>query len=218
VLGIRRVEKMIHALLSVVIFALAASGILIYHYGEFMAPAYHDVYRYFHITIGIALVLMPALYYLADKKHFKQVIHRAFKFNMDDVRWVQGIWAHLKRPNRFPMPYWGEFNTYQKFWYLYLSCIIPIFALTGLIKFFAGLNDTKAVWLSVAMTIHVAAAFCTDVLVFIHIYIKYLKHIGRICKDMLISWRSKKNLQYAFLYAPKTENQYSNIPDTFKKN
>jgi len=61
------------------------------------------------------------------------------------------------------------------------------------------------------MGIHAAAAFCTDVLVVVHIYVKYLKNIPRICADMYRCWREKKNLQYAFLYDPK-ENSSRAMP------
>ena len=201
--GFRRPEKITHVLLAGLIFCLAATGILIYLYGQGIPPIHRTFYRYIHIVLGLALLLTPALYYLLDRKHFQRTFKNAFKFGSDDIKWAKNLWAHLKSPRRYAMPFWGEFNTYQKFWIVYLSCVLPILALTGLIKIFAGLNDTTTGWLVVVMGIHAAAAFCTDVLVVTHIYVKYLKNIPRICADLYRCWREKKHLQYAFLYDPK---------------
>ena len=113
----------------------------------------------------------------------------------------------MKKTSRYPMPFWGEFNTYQKFWIVYLSCVLPVLAVTGLIKIFAGLDDTTTLWLWVVMGFHAVAALCTDVLVLLHIYVKYLKNIPRICGEMYRRWRAKRDLQYAFLYDPKEDSR-----------
>ena len=207
VIGFRRAEKIVHTLLAGLIFCLAATGILIYHYGEGIPPIHRGVFRYFHIFLGVVLILAPALYFSLDKKKFKRTFKNAFNFNKNDVQWVKDLWKHLRKPSQYAMPFWGEFNTYQKFWIVYLSCVLPILALTGLIKIFAGLNDTTTAWLTVVMGVHAAAAFCTDILVLMHIYVKYLKNITRICSEMYRRWQGKNDLQYAFLYDPKEDSR-----------
>jgi cytochrome b subunit of formate dehydrogenase len=205
VLGFRRVEKMVHILMIIIWFALAATGIFIYHYGQDIPSIHRTLYRYFHIFMGVALIFVPVLYYLMDKKHFKRAFVNAYKFGSEDIKWVKDLWAHLKNPNRYPMPFWGEFNTYQKFWYVYISFALPVLALTGVIKIIFGLNDTATYWLTVVMGIHITVGVCSDILVFLHIYLKYLKNMARICRDMLRAWRSKKSLLYPFLYDNKEE-------------
>lgn len=205
VAGFRRAEKIVHVLLAGLIFCLAATGILIYHYGEGIPPIHRTAFRYLHIFLGIGLIFVPVLYFALDKRHFKRAFKYAFKFNKNDIKWVGDLWAHLKRPSQHPMPFWGEFNTYQKFWYVYLTCVLPILAVTGLIKVFGGLNDTATIWLSVVMGIHAFAAFFTDVLIIVHVYVKYLSNISRLCRDIYKTWRGKKDLQYAFLYDPKED-------------
>lgn len=207
VLGYRRPEKVTHVLLAALIFCLAATGIFIYHFGQGVPAFYRTFYRYVHIVLGISLLLTPVLYYFLDKNHFIRTFKRGFRFGPDDIRWVKDLWEHLKSPGRTAMPFWGEFNTYQKFWIAYLSLVVPLLALTGLIKIFAGPNDSDTLWLAVVMSIHALAALCTDVLIIVHIYVKYLKDIPRACADMVRCWREKNDLQYAFLYDSVREGE-----------
>jgi cytochrome b subunit of formate dehydrogenase len=207
VIGYRRPQKVAHTILAGLIFCLALTGILIYHYGQDIPPPHRLFYRYLHIFLGFSLLLTPVFYYLLDNRHFKRTFGNAFRFGKADIDWAKDLWAHLKSPARHEMPFWGEFNPYQKFWIAYLTCVVPVLAVTGLIKIFAGFGDSTAPWLTFMTTTHAAAAFCTDLLVVLHLYVKYLKNISWLCADMYRCWRKNKDLRYAFLYDFRSEGK-----------
>jgi len=200
--GFRRGEKVVHASVASLMIFLAATGIFTYHYGD-VVPAWHyAIFRTLHITAGILLIFVPLLYYLLDQKHMKRALRYAFQFGEEDKIWLKQFWAYVRKPSRTPLPYWGEFNTYHKFWYVYLTCVLPVLMVSGLLSAFGGSGPGVTVS-SVALTVHACFALPTDILVILHIYLKLIRYIFSNAADMTRSMKKQRDLHYPFLYDTK---------------
>jgi cytochrome b subunit of formate dehydrogenase len=197
----RRPEKVVHALMAAALFTLAISGFLGFHFSAAMAGWEQTGLKYLHLLAGILALATPLLFWLLDKSHFERTKSRIFIFRSSDKKWVAKLVKHLGSPSKNPMPFWGEFNPYQRFWYTYLLCALPIFAITGLISWL-GDADPQPWWVDLSYGVHVVLGMLTDLLVLLHIYLKYLKNAVVSWLDILRSWRTKQDLDYAQLYDP----------------
>jgi len=200
--GFRRAEKVAHACMATLMIFLPATGIFLYHYGD-VVPAWHyGLLRVLHIIAGLLLVFVPLLYFRLDPKHMKRAYKHAFQFGEQDKVWLQQFWAYLKKPSRTPLPFWGEFNTYHKFWYVYLTFVVPILVVSGLFSAFGGSGPGVSTS-NIALWIHAAFALPTDLLVILHIYLKLIRFIFSNTADMIRSIRKQGDLHYPFLYDTK---------------
>jgi len=198
-LGFRRGEKVVHACVASLMLFLAATGIFIYHYGAIVPAWHYETLRWLHIAAGVLLTLVPILYFLLDSKHMERAFRHAFQFGEADRIWLEQFWAYIKNPFRTSLPYWGEFNTYHKFWYVYLSLVLPILALTGLLSAFSR-GDPGGATSNLTLWIHSGFALSTDILVVVHIYIKLARLLVSNTADMVRSVKQKGDLHYPFLY------------------
>ena len=65
----RRGEKIIHLLIAITILLLAASGITLFHYGEYLPKLETALLTYGHRMLGLVLICLPVLYLVLDKHH-----------------------------------------------------------------------------------------------------------------------------------------------------
>lgn len=202
--GFRRGEKIVHACIASLMLFLAGTGIFMYHYGHVVPSWHYAILRGLHIAAGVMVVSIPLLYFLLDPRHMKRAYEHAFQFGEQDKLWLREFWAFLKKPFRTPLPYWGEFNTYHKFWYVYLSVVLPVLVLSGLMSAF-GRPDSAAT--NIALWVHAGFALPTDILVILHIYIKLIRLIVSNTTDIVRSMTKQGDLYYAFLYDPKSTNK-----------
>lgn len=198
----RRGEKVVHFLIAFTILLLAATGISTLHYGEALGGFEYSLLRFVHKILGIILILLPVVYFIVDRHHFYRFLRKIFVWNNTDRLWIQDLIRHIKESDRYPLPYVGEFNPGQKAWYLYILCMLPIMAATGLLLMFV-LNNTASFGYLLTKFVHLLFALTTDLLLFVHIYLKYLRKWAVTVKDIVKIFLEKRHLNYAELYGKK---------------
>jgi cytochrome b subunit of formate dehydrogenase len=201
-LSFRRGEKIVHLLTAIFIVLLAISGITSSHYGIFLPTAETSILKYAHRLLGALLLFMPLLYFILDKKHMLRFLRKVFVWDRGDLVWLQGLWRHLKNSKEEPLPYRGEFNPFQKAWYIYIICILlPVLGLTGIIQWvglsYGHSNASLVVWCGL---IHMIVAFTTDLLLLAHVYLKYLRNWAILAFDVIKTYISERHLRYSVLY------------------
>lgn len=199
VMGFRRGEKFVHAFAATLIMFLAASGIFMFHYKEALPVWQQMAFILTHSFAGILLLVVPLLYFLLDRDHLKRALKNAFRFGSEDLVWLRSFGKYLKSPGRQPLPSWHEFNTYHKFWFVYLVIVVPLMGLTGIINLI-GEAVLGPVLFGFSSWMHFLFALATDSLVLTHIYFKLLRKIFRNFSDMSQCFQQSGTLHYAFLY------------------
>lgn len=198
----RRGEKIVHLLTAVLIVMLAASGISLMHYSDFLPIREVMLLRWGHRILGLILLFIPALYVILDKKHMSRFLAKIFHWRREDWDWLKSLTRHIGNNKKYPMPPKREFNPGQKAWYLYIICVIfPVLGTTGIIQLL-GLDYSlvNVSFLSFIMLIHMIFALTTDLILFIHVYLKYLRNWAILTFDIIKSFLKKKHLIYPFLY------------------
>ncbi len=207
VAGFRRGEKLVHAYTATLILTLAATGIFSFHYKEFLPGWQPVLFIGTHILAGCLVLLAPVLYWMLDRGHFKRVLTNSFHFGAADKVWLKEFSAYLWRPGRRPLPAWTEFNTYHKIWFVYLTVVIPLLGVTGILNLIGMEQNCPAV-AEISYGIHVLFALTTDLLVLTHIYFKLLRHLFRNISDMGRSVKQGAGLDYPFLYSLREKEPY----------
>ena len=202
-LGFRRGEKFVHAYTATLIILLAMTGILTYHFKEFMPGWQQAIMKLSHTLAGFCLLAAPLLYYLLDRHHFQRMLKNIFVFGEADLAWLRDFWEFLKHPKGKTLPDWKEFNTYHKFWAAYLLTVVPVLGLTGIINL---LGEGTVGWViaGISLSLHAFLALMTDLLVITHLYFKLLRSIIRNTVDMGVSYKQSGHLHFPFLYDPKS--------------
>jgi len=199
----RRGEKIVHLLAAVTIVLLAMTGITTLHYGE-MLPRFEEVlFLFAHKVLGILLILFPVLYFIIDKHHMFRWLRKVFTWGDSDKKWLDDLIRHMKESKRYPLPYTGEFNTGQKAWYVYITFMIPIMAATGILMMFILDNPGGSDYLTVKF-IHLLFALITDLLLFVHIYLKFIRRWAILAYDVVRVHWSRRNLDYSQLYEKRS--------------
>jgi cytochrome b subunit of formate dehydrogenase len=129
---------------------------------------------------------------------------------------VKGLLLHIRSEKKYPMPPRVQFNPAQKAWYLYAICILfPVLGITGIIQWLGlDYNAVGASFLSFVILIHMIFALITDLLLLVHIYIKYLRNWAIVCFDIFKVFKEKRHLIYPLLYgSPSQVKKYSNKRD-----
>lgn len=93
------------------------------------------------------------------------------------------------------MPYTGEFNPGQKAWYVFITLMIPLMGVTGLILLLGFRAEQTSPYANVKL-LHMAMALVTDILLLVHIYLKYLRNWGLKTFALLKSYKEKRHLNY----------------------
>lgn len=196
--GFRRGERIVHNYIAGLIFMLAATGIFLYHYKEVIPSWHHSVFKWSHFSLGILLLLAPLLYYLIDPHHLARAVNHVYDFGKKDLQWLKEFGRFLRHPRSRPLPNWNEFNTYHKFWFAYLSVVIPLMALTGIVNLLEPVTPGPVA--AAFSYIHTTVALMTDLLVITHLYFKLARSIFRDFFDTSRSMQSSGNLDYSTLY------------------
>lgn len=212
----RRGEKIVHFLTAAIIVLLAATGIMLSHY-SFILPALEiRVLSWIHRLFALFLLFMPVLYFVLDRRHMIRTFKKAFTWRPTDRDWVDTLIRHIKDNQRFSLPLKVQFNPIQKGWYIYVACIVfPVLGVTGIIQWL-GLDygSISRPWLSFVMLIHMLFALITDILVFVHVYIKYLRNWGILCFDLFRVFKAKRHLIFPLLYDETVMNKKELIKKT----
>jgi len=203
-LAFRRGEKVVHLLTAALVVSLAATGITLMHYTNFLPAQEVTILRWSHRILGVFLLLMPILYFILDKKHMFRFLAKIYLCDRRDWDWLKALLRHIGNNTKYTMPKRAQFNPGQKAWYLYSACIIfPILGTTGIIQWI-GLDYgyINVSFLSLIMLVHMIVALTTDLLLFVHIYIKYLRNWVILAFDIIKAFIIKRHLIYPLLYRP----------------
>ncbi len=198
--GFRRAEKTIHFLTAAIILSLAFTGITLSHYQELLPAPEVTLLRYVHRIMGGLLIFMPVLYVFLDRRHLMRFLSRVFAWSRTDMEWLKSFFRHLINSRANPEPFMGEFNPAQKAWYLYIILIMmPLLSLTGVLLFF-GKDSLGTALFDRTMLTHMGVALATDLLVFVHVYIKYLRKWGIFCFEMIKAVARHGHVYYPLLH------------------
>jgi len=197
--GFRRGEKIIHMLAAISIVGLALSGMALSHYRDILPAFEVFLLDFAHRCIGFMLLALPCLYFVLDRQHFLRWLNKVFKWRKEDWLWVRSLMRHFKEPRKNPMPYKGELNTGQKAWYAFICVMIPFMTLTGLILLYGFKAEHTLFYVNIKLG-HMILALITDILLLIHIYLKYLRNWGIKIIAIIKTYREKRHLNYFELH------------------
>jgi len=199
----RRGEKIVHLLTAAIILSLAMTGVTLMHYTDFLPTLDVGILRWIHRILGTALLLMPVLYYLLDKRHMLRFLSKVFLWDRGDLNWLKVLISHIGNSKKYPMPHKAQFNPGQRAWYLYIiSVIFPVLGITGIIQWL-GLDYgyINVSFLALIMLIHMIFALITDMLLFVHLYLKYLRDWVILAFDVFRAFIKARHLVYPLLYS-----------------
>ena len=193
--GFRRGEKVIHMLVAISIVMLALSGMVLSHYRDILPFPEVFLLDVVHRVCGVILLGLPFLYVLLDRKHFLRWLRKVFRWQKADRLWIRMFMRHIKDHRNNPIPYKGEFNPGQKAWYGYITLMIPVMTATGCILLLGFRFAHTAFYVDVKL-LHMAVALLTDLLLLVHIYLKYLRNWGLKIYAMVKTYKDKRHLNY----------------------
>ena len=191
----RRGEKIIHILVAVSIVLLALSGMALAHYRYILPSLEIFVLDFTHRVTGMILGALPLLYFMLDRKHLVRWLKKVFLWKRTDWLWIKMLIRHIKESRENPMPYRGEFNTGQKAWYVFITLMIPSMIVSGLFLLLGFKLEHTSFYINVKL-LHMTVAFLTDILLLIHIYLKYLRNWGLKIYAIVKSYKDRRHLNY----------------------
>ena len=191
----RRGEKIIHLLVAISIILLALSGMVLMHYRDILPPLEIFMLDSVHRIVGVILAILPILYFILDRRHFWRWLKKVFLWGKTDWLWIRMLISHIKESGRNPMPYKGEFNTGQKAWYVFITLMIPLMTVTGLILLLGFMAAHTSFYANIKL-LHMIIAFLTDIFLLLHIYVKYLRNCGLKSYAILKSHKDRRHLNY----------------------
>ena len=120
--------------------------------------------------IGAAIfVILPVIYLIVNPKSVMRGIKLAFTWGSDDVGWIKALPGYYFKGDESKMPPQGEMNTGQKAWWLIVLVFGLLFAITGLIMWFAKTSAAPGL-LEVMVLIHDISFIIAGVMLLVHIY------------------------------------------------
>ncbi|HOG18597.1 MAG: Electron transport complex subunit RsxB [Syntrophaceae bacterium PtaU1.Bin231] len=194
--GFRRAEKIVHLLAAFTIVSLAATGVTHSHYVDVLPGLEADTLKYAHRTIGVLSIVIPFLYYKLDIGHFRRTIRKVFTWGASDVQWLKDTWAHIFKPGSGKALARNEFNPGQKVWYTFIISFFPILYLSGLTAMVMGSGAGESTRLVDLKVFHMMFALPFDIMLFIHIYIKYIREWIRDGFKILRNYRETKSFVF----------------------
>ena len=129
-------------------------------------------------------------------------LSKVFLWGRGDLNWLKALIRHIGNNKKYPMPPRVQFNAGQKTWYIYIICIIfPVLGITGIIQWL-GLDYgyINVSFLALIMLIHMIFALITDMLLFVHLYLKYLRDWVILAFDVFRAFIKARHLVYPLLY------------------
>jgi len=193
--GFRRAEKIVHLLAAFAIVSLAATGVTHSHYGEVLWSFDANILKYAHRTIGVFSIVIPILYYKLDIGHFRRTVKKIFTWGNTDRQWVKNTWSHIFKSNSDNKIMKTEFNPVQKAWYLFIMSFFPILYVSGLSAIVMGGSIDRASLVNLKV-FHMVFALPFDILLFIHIYIKYVRDWVHDSFSLFKNYREGKSFVY----------------------
>jgi cytochrome b subunit of formate dehydrogenase/NAD-dependent dihydropyrimidine dehydrogenase PreA subunit len=191
----RRVEKIVHLLAAFTIVSLAATGVTHSHYADVLNPLEADFLKYAHRTIGALAILIPILYYKLDISHFRRTVKKTFTWGHADVEWLKNTWSHIFRPSSQKALARNQFNPGQKVWYLFIMSFFPILYVSGWTAMLMGGGNESASLVNLKV-FHMMFALPFDIMLFIHIYIKYIREWMKDGFKMFKNYKETKSFVY----------------------
>jgi cytochrome b subunit of formate dehydrogenase len=193
--GFRRTEKIVHLLAAFTIVSLAATGVTHSHYSDVLGDLDSNILKYTHRAIGVLSLLIPVLYYKFDVGHFRRTVKNIFSWGSGDWEWLKNTWSHIFKQKSDKKIQRNEFNPAQKIWYLFIMSFFPVLYLSGLSAIVMGgsLDKTSLVNLKV---FHMVFALPFDIMLFIHIYIKYIREWIQDGLRLFRNYKETKSLIY----------------------
>ena len=170
----RRVEKIVHLIAALVIVSLAATGVTFSHYGEVLGDFEGGLLKYGHRFIGVFSLIVPCLYYRFDVCHFRRTLKRVLSWGKQDLVWLRDTLSHIFRGQRPGKISRQEFNPGQKVWYLFIMLVFPVLYLSGWSSMIIEMTGSEVAYLN-AKIVHGVFALSFDLMLFIHIYIKFIR-------------------------------------------
>ncbi len=191
----RRVEKIVHLLAAFCIVSLAATGITYSHYGEVLPRLEGGLLKYGHRLIGIVSIVVPYLYYRFDVSHFRRTLKKAFNWQQDDVSWFKKVYRHVVKGERDEKLSRREFNPGQKIWYLFIMSVFPVLYLSGWAAILTSMFGSEISYLQAKM-FHLVFALSFDLMLFTHIYIKFLREWIKNTVQLYRNYRTTKSFVF----------------------
>lgn len=194
--GFRRVEKIVHLFAAFTIIALAATGVIHSHYANVLGGFEANLLKYAHRTLGVLSIFIPILYYKLDIKHFRRTVNKVFSWGEGDVQWFKNAASHLSSAKNNAKIYRNEFNPAQKIWYLFIMSLFPLLYLSGLGGMFMGsfFKDTS---LMNPKLFHMVFALSFDLMLFIHLYVKFIREWIKTGYKLFRNYRDTKSFVFA---------------------
>jgi cytochrome b subunit of formate dehydrogenase len=191
----RRVEKIVHLLAAFTIVSLAATGVTHSHYGDVLGDVDANILKYAHRTIGVFSIFIPVIYYRLDISHFRRTVKKIFSWGRSDWEWMRDTWSHIFKPENGKTIQKKEFNPVQKIWYLFIMSFFPVLYLSGLSAIVLGSSLDSSSLLNLKL-FHMVFALPFDIMLFIHIYIKYVRDWTKDSFHMFKNYLERKSFVY----------------------
>ncbi len=174
----RRVERIVHWMLICSIIALMVTGISVTHFRWQMADQVYFYVGVVHRIAALVLLGAPILFFVGDRRHSRRMFRKTFQWAKDDwswfidaVRWFVSFGKHGRLMR-------GDFNTGQKLWYTFILLAIPVFAISGVIRWI-GSDVLGNDFVFLDSTVHVTLAWVSDILLLTHITLKLIYPCAR---------------------------------------
>jgi cytochrome b subunit of formate dehydrogenase len=201
-LAFRRGEKVIHLLTAAAIIGLAGSGITLSHWGYLLPALEAGILSWVHRGLGVLLTLIPVAFWIVDRKHMRGILRKITDWGPHDWQWICALIRHIAAPQKNEMPSIYQFNPAQKFWGAYLFFVmLPALAISGFGQWYGLCCASDGAGTTAAFALlHMTVALTTDLLLFLHIYFKYIRGFLRTAYEMAICFIRHGHFMYWTLY------------------
>lgn len=134
--------------------------------------------RVIHRVAAILFVVAPLIYIPLNWKATLRGIKDAFSWGGEDIGWMKAAPLYYFLSDEEAMPPQEHMNTGQKLWWLMVIVFGVIFAITGVIMWFAKTAAPIAL-LQWMVIIHDIAFITTGSMLFVHIYLSVVHPLMR---------------------------------------
>lgn len=134
--------------------------------------------RVIHRVAAILFVVAPLIYIPLNWKAALRGIKGAFSWGGEDIGWMKAAPLYYFLSDEEAMPPQEHMNTGQKLWWLMVIVFGVIFAITGVIMWFAKTAAPVAL-LQWMVIIHDIAFITTGSMLFVHIYLSVVHPLMR---------------------------------------
>jgi len=193
--GYRRTEKIVHMLAALTIVSLAATGVIHSHYGQALGGLEAGFLKYAHRTIGVLSIFIPILYYKLDIRHFRRTVAKVFTWGSSDLQWFRDAKTHIAAPKGNAKIARNEFNPGQKIWYLFIMSLFPLLYLSGWGGMIMASSTNTASFVDPKL-FHMAFALSFDLMLFIHLYIKFIREWIKNGYNLYKNYQATKSLVF----------------------